>query len=145
MGKVKYFMAAEVTKCSDEVYQTCIFRIRYKDCKSALNSCNIPMKLNPFCTNGDINKCSKLYRIINIKGKDYIFYSCHKSCKYCLNNYEKAIEMYSKLFSNNKLYFGKELDKLVKLIPKSKNPTQSVDNTLEYMEKLFMNMNMRMG
>ena len=51
----------------------------------------------------------------------------------------------SKLFSNNKLCFGKELDELVKLIPKSKNSTQSVDNTLEYMEKLFMNMNMRMG
>ena len=145
MGRDKYFMAMEIPKCSDSVYQLCIFRLKYNECSSALGSCNLPMKINPFCTNGDVNKCNRFYKIIDIKNKKYIFYSCHKSCKYCLNNYEKVLDVYSKLLKSNKIYFGKELNELLELLPKSKDDDITIDDTIEFMEKLFMDMNFRMG
>ena len=139
----KYILGIQVSKCDKETERLCLFKRQYKECSKAIARCPYPLMVNPLCTCDNYNECGDKYHIVNKDDKSYILYYC-QGCRYLIKDFDGAIEKIVKPLHSDKIWYGKDLDKLCKkiLTADTKQKT-SMQETIDYMERTLSSMNRR--
>ncbi len=142
--KHPYTLGIEFSKCDKDTERLCLYKRQFNKCESAIRRCHYPLLINPLCTCDCIEQCQHKFDIINHKEKIYILYWCGK-CKFAISDIKESIEKILKPLNSDKIYYGKDLDKLCnKIIKKDdKKDKSDIELTVEFFEKTIKSMNRR--
>jgi len=127
-------LAIRFNGCSEEQSKFCLRKRSHNSCKEALVNCHFPMVENPLCLCKTFNECPRYYDIAEYDGKVYIIYHC-ENCPKFIGNLKDAIKTILEPKNDKNLYFGKDLDKLLKEIEYKVKTNIDVDTLAKYLER----------
>ena len=138
----KAILAIEFEECSKIHQEFCLYNKKYKGCKDAILKCHYPITRNPLCLSKSFDECPKFYDIVDYKGRKFIVYRCNK-CDNFIGNIEDAIRTILEPKEDKKIYYGKDLDKLLKSMKYKIKPLTDVELLIEFFDKIFKVTNTR--
>ena len=138
-----YTMAIEFSDCDKETQKRCLFKKKYKECVNGIYNCHYPLTVNPLCLCNSVDECNHKYKIVTNKDKIYILYYCEGRCRYFVKDFESSVEKILKPLHSERIYYGKDLEKLVKVLFAKTKDKSDFDLMVSFLEKTFRAVNRR--
>jgi hypothetical protein len=133
---MSFQFAIKFNQCEEDVSKFCLYK-KKKECGTKeLNRCPFAMINNPICTNKNFSDCLKTYSIVENEGKIYILYNC-KNCGHCLKINEKERNKILESMEDENIYYGKDLEELLKEIKVDNVKNDDVNEIIEFFEEII--------
>jgi len=131
----KYNLAIEFKSC--DYTKFCIFNKRKSfKCKDSLQYCSFPIRDNPLCFCNEVDSCPRNYYVYSDDKRNIIFYSCSRCPHFIKGGTETRNKILEQLH-NDRIYYQKDLDKLIKTLKITEESNSDIDKLIEYFGKII--------